>query len=176
VLSQTELRSAVIYAQELLHIRPDVTLITWRMMTLPWYRARLAARGLPLDPHDESRSGPPSVRVAEQVLATGRPLFVDLLAGNIVKGYTTYPHGVVLRVLPHGAAQLSLDEIIALNHEAFSQFDLDYPRPGPDDGFPTGMHRRYASTWGILAKALSDAGRKREAHEALEIAKSVAPQ
>jgi hypothetical protein len=146
------------------------------MMPLAWYRARLARRGLAVDPYAESMAAPPSVRVAEQIHAAGRPLFVDLFASNIVKEYATYPHGVLLRVLPPGTPQLSLDEIIALNHDVYSRFELDYPRPGLHDGYPTGIHTRYASTWGILAKALSDAGQKREAQDAMEIAKSLAPQ
>ena len=176
VITQSDPRGPVIYAQTVLGVRPDVVLVSWKMVPLPWYRERLAARGLVLDPHAADRDGPPSVKVAEQIHASGRPLFVDLFEANILKEYTTYPHGVLLRVLPRGAAQLSIDNIVLLNKEIYAAFDLDYPHPGQDDGYPTGIHQRYAATWAIIARALADAGRSQEAHDALEVSKQLAPR
>lgn len=175
VITQSDPRAPVVYAQEVLGIRPDVIVVTWKMVPMAWYRARLAARGLVIDPKAADRDGPPSVKVAEQIFAAGRPLVVDQFEGNILKEYASYPHAMLLRVLPRGAKQLTLDEIVALNHELYGAFDLDYPHPGPDDGYPAGIHQRYASTWAILAKALSDAGRKSEARDALELARTLAP-
>ena len=70
----------------------------------------------------------------------------DLALGNVLKTYSRYPLGALFRVLPHGAAQLSLDEIVALNKRIYGEFDLDYPHPGPDDGHPAGIHDKYAAT------------------------------
>ena len=176
VITQTDARAPVIYVQTVLGIRPDVVFVNWRMVPLVWYRDRLASRGLVFDPHAADREGPPSVKVAEQILATGRPLFVDLLEANILKEYTTYPHGVVFRVLPRGVAQLSIDQIMDLNKELFAAFDLGYPAPGQDDGYPTGIHQRYAATWVIIAKAIADAGRAQEARDALDVSKQLAPR
>ena len=175
VISRTDLRSAADYAQSVLGVRPDVVLVAWRMVPLRWYRDRLAARGVTFDA-SAGGDAPLSLTVAEAVLATGRPLFVDLALGNVLQSYTTYPHGIVFRVLPHGATQLSLDEIVALNKELYAAFDLDYPHPGPDDGHPVGIHDKYAATWAILAKALADTGRAREAHDAAELARELAPR
>ena len=175
VISRTDLRSAADYAQAVLGVRTDVVLVAWRMVSLRWYRERLAARGVMFDP-SAGGDAPLSLTVAEAVFASGRPLFVDLTLGNVLTSYTTYPHGTVFRVLPHGSAQLSLDDIVALNKDLFAAFDLDYPLPGPDDGHPAGIHDKYAATWAILAKAFADAGRAREAHDAFEVSQQLAPR
>jgi hypothetical protein len=157
------------YAQLVLGVRPDVVEISWDLVVLPWYRARLAARGIPLDPYAPGTEQP-SIKVARQILALGRPLFADVRMGNILSAFKTYPHGTVFRVLPDGAKQLSLDEILALNKQLYAAFDLDYPRPRRMDGYPTGVHGRYASTWAILSRALTAAHRPDEAKAAAELA------
>ncbi|HMG57549.1 MAG TPA: DUF2723 domain-containing protein, partial [Kofleriaceae bacterium] len=64
--------------------RPDVIYVYWHSVTIRWYRERLARRGLPVD---TAAAGAPSLRIAEQVLASGRPLFVDQSLGNILRAY-----------------------------------------------------------------------------------------
>lgn len=163
------------YAQLVLGLRPDVVLISWDLCKLPWYRERLARRGIVIDPYAPG-DAQPSVLVARQILATGRPLFVDIRLGHILSSFTTYPHGTVFRVLPPGAHQLPLDAILSLNKELFAGFDLDYPRPGLEDGFPSGVHGRYAQTWAILARALREARRPDEAKAAADLARELGPQ
>jgi hypothetical protein len=138
------------------------------MLTFDWYRARLIRAGLPAD------ASP--LKLAEHVHATGRPLFVDLSQVAVIAAYPTYPHGWLFRVLPRGARPPTLDEIVTENRELTARLDLDYPRPGPDDGYPTAIHKRYAQPWKIIARALRDAGRLDDARAALDLARELAPQ
>ncbi len=163
-----------LYVQEVRKIRPDVDLIAWTMTTLPWYRAWFAKRGVPIDPYvpgDEV----PSVRVARQVFATGRPLFVEISLGRILQTFESYPHGVVFRVLPPGEARPSLDEILEINRELFARFDLDYARPDERAEYAAEVHHRYARTWNILGRALLESGRRDEARAASELMRELMP-
>ena len=152
-----------------------VIVATWLMVPLPWYQHRLAAHGLAIDPHAPGPDVPPSVRVANQILATGRPLFVDAFQGNILKTFATYPYGMVFRVVPPGTPPPSLDDIIAINRDLYSNLHLDYRKPGPDDGYPREIAARYASVWAMLARELAAAGRRDDARDALALAEQLGP-
>lgn len=168
VITQTDdMHAGAAYVQTVLGVRRDVTVITSAMLSLPWYRDRIARNGLAADPAP--------LRLAEHVHAAGRPLFVDLSQVSILAAFPTYPHGWLFRVLPRDARPPTLDEIIATNREITARLDLDYPQPGPDDGYPTAIHKRYAQPWKIIARALRDAGRIEEMKSALELARALAP-
>jgi len=166
------IHSGSIYAQAVLGMRPDVDVITTAMLQLPWYRARWAERGLVSRGTDLERI---SVEVTERALAAGRPVLVDVYHADVHRRFTTHPYGPLLRVVPSGTPQLSLDEMIQLNREIYAAFDLAYPRPGANDGYGTGIHKAYARTWAILAAALANAGREDEAQATLEVAKQLQP-
>jgi hypothetical protein len=168
ITTADDVHFGAIYAQEVEGIRPDVNMIAWSMTTLAWYRELFARRGVAIDPY---ATGPdkPSIRVARQVFASGRPLFVEYSMGNILAEFRSYPFGLVFRVLPPGAAIPSLDEIVAENRALLAQFDLSYPRPSFEASYAVAMHIRYVRTWDILTRALRDANRLEEARQALEI-------
>lgn len=152
--------------------RPDVVYIYWRSIQINWYRERLARRGIAIDTRAEAA---PSIRLAEQVLASGRPLFVDLSLGNILKGFPSYPYGTLFRVLPRGQARPSLDEVAAINRAWFAALDLHYPHPGIDDEFPTMIHDGYAATWQIIADGYAELGQAEQAASAEQQMQRVAP-
>lgn len=163
-----------IYVQEVKRIRPDVVTIAWPMTVLPWYREELARRGVPLDPY-KGADDVPSIRVARQMFATGRPFFVEISMQRILQTFDSYPHGVLFRVLPPGTAKPNLDEIIAINRDLFAKFDIGYARPSWDAEYAAEMHLRYARTWDILARALVEVGRKDDARAAREIMRDLLP-
>lgn len=156
--------------------RPDVVHVDLRMMGYPWYRARTADRlGFdPLPVGDE----PASVRLARAVLAHGRPLFVQVDADQqrILGALPSYPYGVLVRVLAPGDPMPSLDTIVEDNRALYAGFDLDYPRPSADDDWPAYIHRRYADTWTVLARALEASGNPAAARDAAAVAASLAPR
>ncbi len=124
-------------------------------MSYDWYRARAVARGASFDP--ARPNDPASVRLASQLLATGHPVYVDEAEARILAVFPAYPYAGFIHVLPRGAPLPNLDAIAAENRAA-AAFDLDYPTPGVDDGYPTIAHMRYGATWYRIAKAYADAG------------------
>jgi hypothetical protein len=168
---QDELHAASGYVQWARGVRPDIVVVTWPMISLRWYRERVARSGVP------AGSVIPDVRVyAERVLATGRPLFVDRLQREIISNFPTYPHGVLIRVLPRGAHVPTTREVFEMNRMIYAHFDLDYPRPGPDDEFATEVHLRYSAIWEMIGKKLASAQAQSDAATAFELARSLAPR
>ncbi|HMG19839.1 MAG TPA: DUF2723 domain-containing protein [Kofleriaceae bacterium] len=152
--------------------RPDVTVVLWPFVAVRWYRERLARRGLVID---RTADAAPSVPIAERILATGRPLLVDRSLGNVLKVLPSYPYGTLFRVLPRGEPRPSLDAVAAWNRDWFAALDLDYPRPGLDDEYPTEIHERYAATWQIIADGFAALGRRDDAASAAAVARQLGP-
>ena len=168
-----ELKSGTYYLQLLENERTDVFYIQWLMMGMPWYRDRVIAAGIP---YTRGEPGVPSVNIAERVLASGRPLYVDSMQANVLRALPHYPYGILFRVLPRGAKMPSLDEIFAINQQVFAKFELTYPRPGVDDRWATQVHIRYAFVWFQLATSLRRAGLTEQAAWAEEAAREIGPQ
>jgi hypothetical protein len=154
--------------------RPDVLAMTYELLALPWYQERLA-RQLGSPTLVPAGAGAPSVRLAENVLARGRPLFVDGEQRNILAALPSYPYGPLFRILPRGTAQPPLDEILALNKRVLEQFDLRYRHPAAGDGWAALVHHFYARWWRSLAVGLRGAGRTADADAALDLAGALAP-
>ncbi len=162
-----------IYAQQVLGIRPDVAMVTWSMGGFPWYREQLARAGIDIS-HPPGPE-PPSVVVTQRLLDTGRPVFVDILIGNVLATFPAYPYGPVYRVLPRGSMAPPVDMVVAINQRLYAAFELA-DRPGPDDGYATLVHLRYAHTWQLLSRALADDGRVTDAQDADAKASALAPR
>jgi len=162
------------YAQLVDGLRPDVLHIALDIMTLPWYQERTSSQlGFSvLIPGD----GYASVKLAEAVLAHGRPLFVDPAQRYILAALPSYPYGSVIRVLPRGSPLPPIDEVRAINQRLVEGFDLAYPRPHQQDGWAAIVHRRYARPWGTLAHAYTQAGRPEDAAEAMAMAMALGPE
>jgi Protein of unknown function (DUF2723) len=169
--SQDDLHSGAGYVQWVLGERQDVVLVTWSMMSMQWYRDRVSRRGIVAPAGDE----PPLVRLADFLLASGKSLYVDRSQTAILAAFPTYPFGILIRVLPRGEKPPSVGEVFELNQAIYAKFELDYPRPGPDDEYPTEVHRRYAATWTVLAQALRASGKDDDAEWALEAAREIGP-
>jgi hypothetical protein len=139
-----------IYAQQLLGIRPDVTLVQWGMADFAWYRTRT---GLDLSlPGDGS-----GMRgIVARLVAGDRPVFVQPAFTAIADAFPRYPHGVLFRLLPPGAPEPSLDEVVALNTRLFAAFEL---APKTDGAYAVVIRTRYAETWKRIAGALEAEGR-----------------
>lgn len=153
--------------------RPDVTVVTWSLAALPWYREHIARHGVIIE---TVGTGDPSVLLADKVLASGRPLFVDAKQVAILKELPAYPFGLGWRVLPRGTRSVPLDEVVALNQAAFEGFALDYPVPHVSDEFAAAVHAMYAETWRAIAKGLTAAGNHETAQAALDFANQIGPQ
>ena len=168
-----DLKSGIAYLQLIQSERTDVFYINWPLMTLGWYRDRVVAEGIPFT---RGEPGIASVVIAERVLASGRPLYVDVLQANILKTLPHYPYGTLYHVLPRGTQPPPIEKVFAINQEVYAKFELSYPRPGLDDRWATSVHVKYAFTWRHLASALRKAGKLEEAAWALEAAREIGPQ
>nr|HEX4313174.1 DUF2723 domain-containing protein [Kofleriaceae bacterium] len=175
VVGADDLAFGTTYLQDVRGVRPDVTVVEWPMMTLPWYRERVAARGAVVPASDAGDPGDvASVRMARALLASGRPVLVGSFDMPIARALPSYPYAGVVRVLPPGAA-ISLDAVVAENRAALARFDLSDPRPGPDDGYATVARLRFAETWSRLATALDAAGHPDAAAAARATAEQLGP-
>jgi len=164
------------YMQVARGMRPDVVMVLWSFVKMHAYRDRLARSGIVIDTSKDARDAiKPSVRVTEQILASGRPVFVDRTLSNVLAALPSYPYGTLFRVLPRGQPNLSIDEIAANNRDWFKSLDLNYPRPGPDDDYPTLIHNGYANTWKIIAAGFNAAGRPEDAADAVALARELGP-
>src|SRR5262249_48994734 len=135
------------------------------------YRARLAARGLPMPPDTPSGGW-----VVEHALAAGKRVFVDLKQTDVLRALPTFPYGAVLAVGPRGAAPPPLRDLLGLNRSLFDAFQLDYAPPGNDDEYAGVIHRHYAAMWEMLARAAEAAGKPEAAAGAREMGARLAPQ
>jgi hypothetical protein len=169
---QDELHAVTGYVQAALGVRPDVRVVTWPLMTLPWYRERVARQGVVSGPGP----GGPEEQLVRHLASRGVPVLVDHLQRDIIRALPTYPYGVLMRVVPPGEKTPTVIEVLALNESLFAKFALDYPRPGPDDEFATEVHARYAYTWELIAKALEAQGYTAQAARARMHADKLRPQ
>lgn len=170
---QDELHGALNYLQVARGERRDVAVVTWTLMTFDWYRARMSAKGVVAA---ANMPGSPLQQVVGTMLATGRPVFIDRLQTEIIASFPSYPHGILIRVLPRGAEVPSAAEVIALNKQLYASFVLDDPRPGVDDDYAAEVHRRYAGIWDILARAAERANHQELAEEARTFARQLGPE
>ena len=153
--TQDILHFGTTYVQAVLGERRDVTVIMTPQVGLAYYRARVRDKlGIDLDALVREKPAVPSVRIAELVLATGRPLFIDSFQANIAKAFPVYPYGPVFRVLPKGTPLPSIDELFALNKKLYEAMRFDYSAPSVGDDLAAQAHQQYAATWRALAEDL----------------------
>jgi hypothetical protein len=157
------------YVQLVLGERPDVAVVCAGLLPVRSYRKAWQARGIAMPP----TSGP---RLGQALLATGRPVLVDQQLTAILSAFPSYPLGVLVRVLPPKVRPPGPGEVAAMNQELYRRFALDYPFPGPDDGYATVAHHRYAATWAAIARLLDRAGDRDAALSAFELTKQLQPR
>jgi hypothetical protein len=174
ITSSDELHFGLNYEQFVRGERPDVIAVTWTLMTLPWYRERIAKLGVPFP--DDHTGQLASVAFATEAMRLGKTVMIDRSNAAIAAAFPTYPWGTQFRVQPIGSKRLSLDEIIEVNRKIYGAYDLAYPKPGLDDAFATGQHNEYARVWFELANALAAAGRMDDAGWAQNLARQLAPE
>jgi hypothetical protein len=148
--------------------RPDVALVCSELLRRDWYRAAWARRGLSM-PRD------PGAPLGDALLRTGRPVFVDRGLTGVLAAFSSYPHGILYRVLARGSAPPPAAEIAVLNREIYRAFDLDYPHPRRDDDFAAVAHRRYTAAWAAISNLLAAAGDAEGARDAYELARQLQP-
>ncbi len=158
------------YVQDALGQRTDVSVVMW-----PTTRATFLRRTGVSIAHVASDPSA-TVRVAEAVLASGRPLFADESTASRLSALPSYPYGLVFRILPAGTTAPDTEQVFAMNKELVDKLVIDYPVPRIGDGVPADVHAWYARMWRILATALAAGGRRDDAAFALEMERTLAPR
>lgn len=146
-----------IYARDGLQLRRDVVYVDVWALFRPWYHRRMSAiLGVELvRPVGRSLS---TVALADQILATGRPLFLaNDVSETLLATFPTYPIGTLRRVLPRGEPVPPLQIVEQWNHQALAQmtFEPTIPEAGTWGG---DLQRTYAAPWQALALAWQTAG------------------
>ena len=146
-----------LYRQRALGERADVQYLDPTMMHYGWYRSAMERQtGLALPaPQGETVS---TTAIAEAVLASGRPLFLtNVFSMAIPRAFPTYPAGLLVRVLPKGAAAPHPLEVERINAELFDRYWLpDYPASA--DSWAGLVALDYARPWEQLATAFASIG------------------
>jgi Protein of unknown function (DUF2723) len=159
VVSEDYIYAGAQYVQAALGERPDVIVVGEGLLGMPWYRDRLAARGLEMPP-----GKPSSGWVVEHAARAGKRVFVDLKQKEVLAKLPTYPWGEVLAVGTPPPA----DQLAEANHELYDAFRLDYMPPGADDEYATVIARHYAAMRTLLVEILDAAGRHDDAQSFVE--------
>jgi hypothetical protein len=168
---QDELHATTAYMQWALGVRQDVSVLTSPMIGARFYRERATRAGLlPTRGYANPRA------VADHILRSGRPLFVDRLQRDVIAAFPSHPYGILIRVLPRGTALPSVREVFAINKAVYARFTLDYPRPGLDDEFATEVHLRYSAIWNMIGHKLEEIGAHDDAEWARRLARELAPR
>jgi hypothetical protein len=149
--------------------RPDVAVVCAGLLPIRSYRAAWAARGIAMP----ASTGP---RLGQALLDTGRPVVVDPLLAGVTSGFPSYPLGVLARILPRGGSPPAASEVAAINRDLYRGFALDYVYPGPDDGYATVAHHRYAASWAAIARLLDRAGDRDGARDAFALTGQLRPR
>lgn len=165
------------YLQVARGLRPDVATLTMPQVGLAHARERFRrATGIVIENVTPGSGDKLSVRVAEQALATGRPVFIDPYQATIAASLPTHPYGLVFRVLPRGTVPPTIEEVFAINRELYGRYRFGYPTPGPGDQLAAQVHAHYARAWRMIAEGLAHAGRADDRAFALGLAEELAPR
>ena len=174
VVYEDDLNFGAGYVQLVLHERPDVVVAMSTAVGLPRNRERLEQRlGIRFPATKVDRLG---VGFATDVLASGRALFVDALATDILAAFPNYPHGALFRVLPRGTPRPPIHDIFTINKALYEAFALDYAVPRLDADWPVHVHVRYVQMWQIIGDELAAAGQRDDAAIAYDIGRALAPK
>jgi Protein of unknown function (DUF2723) len=174
IVAEDDLDFGSSYVELMLHERPDVLVIMWYAVSRPATRERIESQlGFTIQKEDDTIF---MAHFAEQVLATGRPLFVDGYEAHVLEAYLSYPFGILFRVLPKDATRPGIREVFAINRDLYAKFDMAYPLPPPDAPWAAHVHDRLAHPWQIIHDALIADGDPDDAAFALEIGRSLVPR
>lgn len=163
------------YANQALGMRQDVVFVSARLLLAPWYRKRAAEQlGFALP---EPNAGTLDLRqVVNTLLASGRPVAVTgLLAPGITDGFSTYPLGPLIRVLPPTSLPPDPDSLERENRELFARMEIEARPPSDPEGFAGRLHDDYARPWLTLAQVFAARGEAERATACRNQAFDLAP-
>jgi hypothetical protein len=163
------------YSNQALGLRPDVVYVSARLLLAPWYRKRAVERlGFALP---EPNAGTLDLRaVVHTLLASGRPVaLTGLLAPGITEGFSTYPLGPLIRVLPPTSPLPDPDTLERENRDLFARMEIEARAPENPESFAGRLHDDYARPWLTLAQVFAARGEEHRATACRDRAFELAP-
>lgn len=158
-----DISGASLYQRCALHVRPDVEIVSPRLLLGSWYPAQVSARlGFPIV-RGEPRPGETVPRLAYsdllvQLLDTGRPVLITAwVVPDVAKVIPSYPIGPLVRLVRSPGEVPPPDALLARNLEVLEKMELD-PTAAPDDTWGGARARDYARPFEVLARAYEAAG------------------
>jgi hypothetical protein len=145
------------YANKALDQRRDVVFVSAHLLLAPWYRKQTSDR-LGISLPDPQGSTLHLREVVSALLASGRPVaLTGLLAPGLTDGFSTYPIGPLIRVLPPGMPPPDPEALEAENRVLYQKLEIE-ARPPERDTFPATLHEDYARPWLTLAQVHESRG------------------
>lgn len=154
---------AFLYARCALGLRPDVDVVAPHLLLTEPYARRASARlgfelergiVLPGETEPALRSG----ELLAQVLATGRPVFINAwFARGLEESAPSYPVGPLIRIVPTWGEVPEPSRLLELNEAAFHAMQLEERVP-PRGTWAGARFKDYARPWYVLATAFEREG------------------
>lgn len=172
---------ALLYGQCALGLRDDVDVLTPPLLLTEAYARRASARiGFELErgviPPGGSEPTLRSAKLLEQLLATGRPVFLsDWFAKGLEESAPSYPVGPLIRVVPSWKEVPPPDRLLELNAQLYETLELESPPPFADS-WAGARFKDYARPWHVLAKAFERTGEEQTAERCRRRAYALTPR
>ncbi|MBK8482120.1 MAG: DUF2723 domain-containing protein [Proteobacteria bacterium] len=167
---------ALLHAQQVLRMRPDVQYVDVRMLLFPWYVAQQRR----LFPHFDYRHQPgkvDSLGLLRRSLQAGRPVYLASIYSTAVRAaFGSYPVGPLQRLLPAGQAPPTLAALLARQQRLAGAALRRGRDPDPElDPWSARLREPWAWTWLTLARALNATDQPEAARRAHDAARAWAP-
>ncbi|MEZ4368635.1 MAG: DUF2723 domain-containing protein [Kofleriaceae bacterium] len=160
------------YVQGVLGIGTSVDYLDSRSLASPRGERYAAALGISPWP----RRGDPVRWFVGAALATGRPVMIGPDLVDSIDGWSSYPDGIMLRVVSPGAPVPAAAEVYADNVAWYDGLDLDYRPPLRSGDWAMQTHWNYTHIWYRLSVLLHEAGLDDEAAAADLRSRQLAPR
>ena len=163
-----------IYAQNVLHLRPDISFVNPGPMGQAWYRRDLGARiGVNLDTPSRGPIGP--LTLSRRLAATGRPLYYTDFYDAKLEPLHHESVGTLMRIKNEADPASEPEALERQNTELFGQFTMEPTLPNDPYGWGYGFMKDYARPWVELANAYGERGDAERALACFARAKALAP-
>jgi hypothetical protein len=151
------LSGGLAYLQHGEGVRPDVSVVSAKLLSGRWYVDRVREQeglSLPFQGTDIDLS-----EVFDAVHATGRPVFLtDPLTPDLAARMVTYPDGLTIRVLPPGQAPPPPMQVLASMDARYAAFTHTPDLDADPRSWAYHVNGQYARAWLTLASAARGAG------------------
>ena len=167
---------SMMYAQEVLGVRPDVQYIDAYLLLYPWY-VKQKKRQRPNLSYFHTRGHVNSLGLIRRELDRGVPVYLaSIYNKKVLRAFRGYPVGPLIRLHPPGVRPPTPYYVEKLNRRLFAGFSRRGRLPEPDeDPWGASLRGPYAEAWRSLARTMYLLGDRKAAMRCLARAHRWAP-